>query len=180
MANARPLHWAGRFFSSIRPGGPPAADLAWADGLLSDRERSLFLRMSSADRRHAIDVARRVDATLGDEALGHEVARRDEVLVAALLHDIGKTAAGLSTYGRVVATLCRYAGGAAVAELWQDTRGFTRRVGLYIRYPILGAEMLQVADSAPWVVAWSREHHLDEEEWTVPPAIGRVLVAADR
>ena len=180
MARPRPFHWAGRFLGSIRPGGPKAADLEWAESLLSERERNLFLRMNNPDRRHAVEVARRVDADLDDAALGDDTARRDEVVVAALLHDVGKTAAGLSTYGRVVATLCRYAGGAAVAELWQDTRGFTRRVGLYIRYPVLGSEMLQIAESRPWVVAWSREHHLDEEEWSLPIPIGRVLVRADR
>lgn len=171
----RPLHWSARFVSSVRPGPPRAADRAWAHGLLSDPERRLFDRMSNPDQRHAIAVARRVDATLEPDD-----PRRPALLVAALLHDIGKVAAGLRTYGRVIATLSGVVGGRSYAEIWQDTRGFTRRVGLYLRYPELGAEMLEVAGSDPLVVAWAREHHLDEADWTLPVESGRLLRAADR
>lgn len=111
--------------------------------------------------------------------LDAECDRRQEALVAALLHDVGKTVAGLGTYGRVIATLSGAIGGRSYAEVWQDTTGFTRKVGLYLRYPDLGAELLSVAGSRPWVVAWAREHHLPAEQWSVPEAIGRVLVEAD-
>ena len=77
------------------------------------------------------------------------------------------------------ATLSGAVGGRDFAEHWQDTAGFTRKVGLYLRYPALGAEMLEVAGSHPWVVAWAAEHHEPEEEWSVPVEIGRVLAAAD-
>jgi hypothetical protein len=131
--------------------------------------------MGNPDRRHAIAVAREVDRRLPADA-----DRRDEALVAALLHDIGKTASGLRTYGRAVATLSGAIGGRSYAEHWQGSYGFTRKVGLYLRYPVLGAEMLEMAGSRPWVVAWAAEHHLPEEEWTVPVETFRVLVAADR
>ncbi len=175
MARFRPVHWVARFFSSIRPGPPAAADAEWANTKLTVREQALFGRMSNPDRRHAIAVAREVDRNLDPD-----VERRDTVLAAALLHDVGKTASGLRTYGRAVATLSGAIGGRAWAEVWQDTTGFTRKVGLYLRYPALGAEMLELADSDPWVIAWSREHHQPEEDWTVPPEVFRVLVAADR
>jgi hypothetical protein len=175
MSELRPVHWAARFFSSIRPGRPRTADEAWALGLLSEREAALYRRMGNPDRRHAVAVARDVDAHLGAD-----VERRDEVLAAALLHDVGKTASGLRTYGRAVATLSGAIGGRSYAEIWQGSVGFTRKVGLYLRYPTIGAEMLEIAGSRPWVVAWAAEHHLPEEEWTVPPEVGRVLVAADR
>lgn len=171
----RPLHWAGRLLSSVRPGPPRRRDLAWAHEQLTAPERRLFDRMSNPDRRHAIGVARRVDA-----ALPPNLPDRSVVLRAALLHDVGKVASGLRTYGRVIATLSGAVGGRSYAEVWQDTRGFTRRVGLYLRYPELGAEMLAVADSDPRVIAWAREHHLDEESWTIPVDWGRVLAAADR
>ncbi len=175
MRRFRPLHWLGRFVRSVRPGPPPAADVAWAEAQLTEREIKLFARMNNPDRRHAIAVARTVDA-----ALDPGTERRQSVLAAALLHDIGKTAAGLRTYGRIVATLSGAVGGRAFAEIWQDMRGFTRRVGLYLRYPELGAEMLAVADSDEWVIAWAREHHLAPEEWTVPVDIFGVVQAADR
>ncbi len=66
------------------------------------------------------------------------------------------------------------------AEAWQESSGFTRRVGLYLRYGELGADMLKVAESDPVVVAWAAEHHLPADQWTVPAGLGTVLVAADR
>jgi HD domain len=179
----RPIHWTGRAARSIRPGPPAAPKVEWAGEHLSDRERDLFARMSNPDRRHAIGVAMQVAGQLDEPNLEHldlDEDRRRAVVAAALLHDVGKSAAGLRTYGRVVATLSGAVGGKAWAEHWQDTAGFTRKVGLYLRYPELGAEQLMVAGSDPWVVAWAREHHRPEEEWTLPVEVGRVLVAADR
>jgi hypothetical protein len=174
----RPVHWTGRAARSIRPGPPSAAKAEWAAEHLTERERDLFARMSNPDRRHAIGVAMEVSRRLDELDLDDD--RRRAVVAAALLHDVGKSAAGLRTYGRVVATLSGAVGGKVWAEHWQDTAGFTRKVGLYLRYPDLGAEQLMVAGSDPWVVAWAREHHRPEEEWTLPLEVGRVLVAADR
>ncbi|MEZ5322566.1 MAG: hypothetical protein R2698_10940 [Microthrixaceae bacterium] len=70
-------------------------------------------------------------------------------------------------------------GGLEMAELWQTRSGFTRKVGLYLRYGIIGAEQLTLAGSDPVVIAWSEQHHLPEAAWTVPLEVGRILVAAD-
>lgn len=53
--------------------------------------------MPVADRRHSIEVARRFVAA-------RPAASRDEI-AAALLHDVGKVASRLGTFGRVVATV---------------------------------------------------------------------------
>ena len=88
----------------------------------------------------SIAVARRVQRALGDRATR-------PVLAAALLHDVGKVDADLGAYGRTVATLS----GAAVKRDpetirdWTRTRGFTRRVGLYLQHPRLGGDMLELA-----------------------------------
>jgi hypothetical protein len=178
----RPLHWAGRLARSLRPGGPSRDDRDWAEGWLSGSESDLFARMSNPDRRHAVAVARRVEARLDAievDGAPLDPEHRRATMAAALLHDVGKTMAGLGTYGRVVATLSGAVGGRDYAVHWQDTDGFTRKVGLYLRYPELGSEMLQVAGSHPWVVAWAAQHHEPEEVWDLPEAVGRVLVEAD-
>ena len=178
----RPLHWAGRLGRSLRPGAPSAASLTWACEWLSDPEQALFARMSHPDQRHSIGVARRAEDGLDELAVDGRALddeQRRAVMAAALLHDVGKTQAGLRTYGRVVATLSGAVGGKDFAEHWQDTAGFTRKVGLYLRYPTLGSEMLQVAESHPWVVAWAAEHHEPEDAWTVPVEVGRLLESAD-
>ncbi len=165
-------HLVKRFFGSVVPVGPSAADRAWTQEQLLEGEQEVWVRMSAVDRRHAVGVARRVEMALGAEATR-------PVLAAALLHDCGKVVGGLGTYGRVIATLSVKLAGHEQAVAWSETRGFTRRVGLYVEHPRLGSELLGLAGSAPLTVAWAAEHHLPVEEWTVPVEIGQALKAAD-
>ncbi len=146
-------HLARRFFGSLRPGGPPPDDEAWARAQLLPGEIELWARMPGADRRHAVGVARQVGEDRPERA-------------AALLHDVGKIDSGYGTFGRVVATLV----------------GRTRARGRMARYydhPRIGAAWLEKAGSDPLTVAWTREHHLPEARWTVPLDAGRRLKAAD-
>lgn len=170
----RPVHRVRRFFASLVPGRPSDQDLAWAGSFLTDDERRLFAKMAATDQRHLLGVARAVERHGVDGQ-----APERWVMAAALLHDVGKTVAGLGTYGRVVATLSEAVGGASMATAWTESSGFTRKVGLYLQYPHLGADLLQLAGSDERVVAWAAEHHLPEEDWTVPLAEGRVLALAD-
>ncbi len=165
-------HLTKRFFASLWPSGPSSTSEEWVRSVLSDDEHELWRRMSRADRRHAVGVARRVERSLGDEAT-------KPVLAAALLHDVGKVSAGLGTYGRVVATLAGAAAGRSMADAWTEGKGFTRKVGLYLRHPDLGGDMLAMAGSDALTVSWAREHHLPEDDWTVPPNVARALKAAD-
>jgi len=171
---AKLVHLVKRFFGSVVPRGPKPDDADWARSLLSPGETDLWNQLPRADRRHAAAVARRVEATLGEHATR-------PVLAAALLHDVGKLDANLGVYGRVVATLS----GAVVRHDpevirdWTRTRGFTRRVGLYLQHPRLGGDMLELAGSDPLTVAWTRQHHLPPEEWTVAPELARALKDAD-
>jgi hypothetical protein len=166
------LHLVSRFFGSLVPAGEPRADRQWIADNLTDGEQQVWRTMSRQDRRHAAGVARRVERALGNEATR-------PVLAAALLHDCGKTVSGLGTYGRVIATLSVKLAGTEQALAWRETRGFTRRVGLYVLHPELGADLLGLAGSAPLTVAWTAEHHLPPDQWTVPAAVGDALKAAD-
>ena len=140
--------------------------------VLSPGEHDLWRRMSGPDRRHAHAVARRVE-----RALGHEAT--PPILAAALLHDVGKADAGLRTYGRVIATVSAKVAGPEMAHLWVTRRGFTRKVGLYLLHPDIGGDQLALAGSDPVTVAWAREHHEPEDEWTIPLEVGRVLKSCD-
>lgn len=175
----RPVHRARRFARTLLVRRPRADDLEWASSQLSEAEQRLFAKMSTADRAHSIEVARAVEANLDRVGLrpGDQDARW--ILAAALTHDVGKTVAGLGTYGRVMATLSAAAGGADMGPHWAEKRGMTRKIGLYLQYPKLGADLLAVAGSDERVVAWAAEHHEPEERWTVPVDAGRLLVAAD-
>jgi hypothetical protein len=165
-------HLVRRFLGSLRPGGPGRHAETWVEARLLPGELVLWSRMSGPDRRHAVAVAQRVE-----RALGHEATR--PVLAAALLHDVGKVESGLGTYGRVVATLSAKVAGREMAAAWRRQRGFARRVGLYLHHDQLGGDLLAMAGSDPLTIAWTREHHRPEAEWTVAPAVAIALKAAD-
>jgi len=166
------LHLTRRFFGSLRPGGPPDTDRAWVESVLSEAEYALWRRQYGPDRRHTAAVAREVERRLGNEATA-------PVLAAALLHDIGKIDADLGTWGRVVATLSAKVAGRDTARLWSKSTGFTRKVGLYLQHPEIGADMLEMAGSDSLTIAWAAEHHLSAEEWTIAADIGEVLHCVD-
>ena len=166
------LHLARRFLTSLWPAGPGPEAEGWARASLLDGERDLWRRLSGPDRRHAVGVARRVEATLGADAVR-------PVLAAALLHDVGKLTSGLGTFGRVLATLSGAVAGRETAEAWSTTFGLTRRVGLYLRHPQIGADLLVAAGSDPLTATWAGEHHLPPEQWTVDRRLADALKAAD-
>jgi len=165
-------HLVKRFVGSLRPGGPSTVDGAWAEDHLRPAEVELWRRQGGSDRRHVIGVARRVEQALGEEATR-------PVLAAALLHDIGKLESGLGTYGRVVATLSVGLAGRETAAAWVLTRGFTRRVGLYVQHEALGADMLELAASDPLTVALVREQSVVPHDRTAPSHLLDALNAAD-
>ncbi len=154
-------HLTRRFFASLWPGGPGAPSEAWARSCLSETEQALWSRMSGPDRRHGVAVARRLDAA-------ERVA-----IPAALLHDVGKVESGLGPIRRAAVTAAALAAGRTRAARGKG------RMARYLGHDRLGAELLAGAGSAELTVAWAREHHLPHDRWTVPPALGRALKAAD-
>ena len=111
-------------------------------------------------------VAREVVSALGQAATRPVVA-------AALLHDVGKVEAGLGTLARVPATLLGLVAG---RERASSGRG---RVARYLRHDAIGAELLTAAGADALTVAWAHEHHLPADRWSIGPALGAALKAAD-
>lgn len=169
---ADPVHLVRRFAGTVVPRRLPPEAEAWARSFLSEAELNLWDRLSRADRVHCIQVARLVI-----DDLGVDIA--DEVVVAALCHDAGKGVASLGTFGRVVATLVDplVSDDRAAQLAWRS--GWLGRLGMYLRYPGIGADLLAEGGSDELVVAWAREHHLEPDDWSVPPEIGHALAAAD-
>jgi len=174
---SRAAHLTRRFFGALRPAGPSARDIEWVSEVLDPAELDLWQRMPAHDRRHAVGVARRVDAALAST----DQAGDPRWLAAALLHDIGKLDAELGVLGRVGATLAGAAAGHEWADTWSTRRGVTRRVGLYLRHPELGATRIRVAGGHEEAAVWAGAHHT-EEAWPgtgFPPVVIDALVAAD-
>lgn len=156
-------HLAVRFFGALDPRGPDSDEEAWAMGWLLPGEQQLWRRMSGPDRRHAAGVARDVARRLGD-------APR-EVMAAALLHDMGKIESGLGTFSRVGVTL-------AALVVGRD-RVPGRRARQYLEHDRIGASLLREAGSHATTIAWTEEHHLPAERWTVERRVAVALKEAD-
>ncbi|MHB1446334.1 MAG: HD domain-containing protein [Acidimicrobiales bacterium] len=168
------LHLARRFFGSLSRADPDPADTAWVQGVLLPGERGLWARMSAPDRRHAVGVARAVEAEMGSGA-------SRAVLAAALLHDVGKVDAGLGTFARVLATVVGRRAVRGRSAVLAEHGGPVGRLGRYLRHPEIGGTLLQAAGSDSLTRAWAESHHRPEERWdpAVPVETGRVLKAAD-
>jgi len=117
-------HLIRRFISSLSRREPGVADIAWVNSQLLEGESRLWHRMTAADRRHSIAVARRFG--------GSGAWSRDEI-AGALLHDVGKLESGLGTVSRSVATI-----------VGPRTQRFRR----YYAHESLGADMLTAAGSS--------------------------------
>ena len=147
-------HLAGRFIGAHRPGGPPPEERAWVAEVLTPGEFALWERQPGQDQRHTVGVARRVEVMLA----GTPHAGDTRWMACALLHDIGKVAAGLGIYGRVLATLVAKAT-AGRATAWEELRGLRRRIALYLRHGEIGADMVRMAGGREEVAVWAAAHH---------------------
>lgn len=159
-------HLARRYAGSLSRAEPAADDERWAVSHLQGGELVLWRRMSAADRRHAIGVARSLRIDVDSE-------ERPDVVAAALLHDVGKVASGLGPNGRAMATLW-----SAVVGRSRATTG-EGRVSRYLRHDAIGARLLDLHHARPLAIVWAADHHRPRAAWRVPPDIGDALKAAD-
>ena len=163
-------HLVRRFFSTARARAPEREEVDWVRGILSDREFGLWLQMSSADQLHSISVAQRAETELpGDET----------VVVAGLLHDVGKTAVRSGLAIRVVASVVKPFATQQKLSQWTSDGSFRSDVASFIDYPRIGADLLRSIGSDDFVIRWAAEHHLPKHEWTVDKTKADILVRAD-
>ena len=165
-------HLTKRFVGSLWPFGPRREANEWAKSHLLEGEIELWNRMCAQDRRHSIGVAKRVEDHLAEKATR-------PIMAAALLHDVGKLDSELGTFLRVVATLSAAVAGRETADLWAQSSGVTRRIGLYLLHPRSGGDLLGMAGSDPFTETWAREHHLPEDQCSLDSELAHALRVSD-
>lgn len=176
FANLRLL--AGRFVGAVLRLRSDPADEAWARSVLTPAESALWGRLSAADRRHSVKVARRVQLRLAPTAYGGDMLWPS----AALMHDVGKAESDLSILERVIATLASRTVNVATARGWAGSAtGLKRRIGSYLIHGEVGADMIRKAGGREAIAAWTEVHqgYRAFEHSGVPPLVVEVLIHSD-
>ena len=122
------------------------ADDAFAGSILSPQEYALYKKMDVRDRHHAHLVAEAVQGRAPDAS--------STLLRAALLHDVGKSAAPYRAWERILVHL--YAPDVPAAPRFTGPKGMWQRHRHHARY---GAEMIRGAGGDERVAEIVARHH---------------------
>lgn len=132
MKRPRPLYRVRQFWAAVRA-RPEEKDLDLARDVLTPTQMGLFRNMHPADRAHALQVLKRLQDRGEDN---------HDLLVAALLHDVGKVRHPLTVWERALIVLARAIFPERVKE-WGigKPRGWKRPFVIAEQHPYWGAQM---------------------------------------
>lgn len=154
-----PVHLFSRFFDVVLARSLTEEETTNIRRWLTPPLAAIFFLQATADQRHGYEAGCYVA----------ESERNDsELLVAAVMHDIGKRRSDLGVIGRVIASV-----------LIKLRLPLTRRMQSYRDHGQLGAEELEQAGASQMVVEFARWHHGDRPEG-FNQAMWDVLVEADQ
>jgi putative nucleotidyltransferase with HDIG domain len=153
-----PAHLVKRFFDVVTARELTSIEREFVAERLTPPTAGLFFAQDDADQRHGYEAALTAREGGGD----------DEVVVAALLHDVGKRHARLGAVGRALASVL------ILARL-----PLTRRMVTYRDHGPVAARELAAMSVPPLVVDFAEHHHGDRPD-SIDPDTWRLLVAADQ
>lgn len=147
MSLARAAYRMRQFFASLGAGLSPQ-ERQIVGARLSQEQQRLFYAMAARDQRHCLDVF---------YALAGGGCQDDEVLLAALLHDVGKGPSRL--WHRVAYVLLRAIWPRLLARLAQpEGRGWRRAMASLEDHAARGAALAEAAGTPAAVVELIRQH----------------------
>ena len=137
-----------RFFRGFR-GALTPEEARTVEALLGEEELRCFRALQGREQRHAVDVMQHL-RTHGSPS--------DDLLVAALLHNVGK--GPLHLYERVAYTLLAMFTPWLLRRIAQpDGRGFRLAMAAQRDHPARGVEVLAAIGVRPRVLELVRGHH---------------------
>lgn len=141
---------ARQFWRALRPSTITPQERDTLQNLLSPSLLRLFEGMSPADQAHSLDIYRR---------LLQQGENDPHLLVAALLHDVGKSRYPFSPLERVLVVLVQ-AFAPRLAQAWGQSapRSWKRPFVVAAQHAEWGAQMAADAGASPLTVALIRYH----------------------
>jgi hypothetical protein len=142
-----------QFLDTLRTTALSRQDLEQARAVLTDRQMALFTRLHVSEQAHSMRVMR---------TLLQQDELHPDLLVAALLHDVGKTCHPLYLWERVVIVIARVVFPVQV-KVWGSGHplGWRRPFVVAEQHPAWGAELVAETGASPLVVSLVRNHQVD-------------------
>jgi len=174
---------------------PAPAELEQAREVLTPKQMELFNRMQPSEQAHCLQVFKQVKAR-GER---QQLSGFQDLLVAALLHDVGKSRHSLRLWERVFVVLAKAC--CPVLVRWGNSKlqhaapgeygdsllqegqisGWRRPFIIAEQHPIWGAEMAAGAGVSPLAVALIRRHQnfLETDPVSIEDQLLQILQAVD-
>jgi putative nucleotidyltransferase with HDIG domain len=141
-------------------------------------ESELWMRQPDYDQTHAFYTAR----NFARRDAGTSLEGENLWLAAALLHDIGKSAANLTPRERIIAAPLGKLVKRTTARLWASrASGSLRRLGLFLTHGDVGARMIRETGGREIVAEWCELHQGDwlPDGCAIPKHVARMLIQSE-
>jgi hypothetical protein len=146
-----------------------SSEITWALDNLPPEACSLFLKQSRSEQRHALDVA----LSLMKEKNTLTLSNFQNLLVAALLHDCGKSKVCNCLWHRVFIVLMQKMPQSIWSRLERSHTVFATPLKTASQHANWGGNLAQRAGLNPVICLLIHEHHSPKTE------LGRILESAD-
>lgn len=157
-----------QFLKALIPRVEPA-EITWALDNLPPEARSLFLKQSKAERRHALDVAQ--DLSAHQNSLSP--TDYQNLIAAALLHDCGKTEVRNRLWHRVFIVFMQQLPPSAWSRLENSGAFLAAPLRTASLHALWGGDLAQSAGLNPTVCLLITEHHQPHSK------LGHLLARSD-